>query len=147
MSDDNETLFDREKDVASHLKDIGVLLLDLSDSVKSKLSEKDIEEIKGLVTTFGMNCDAVTDDITGAEGVLKSVRKKTLIVCKKKISVPELRKHLADSKTAIARLRRSAKEFLAARDRDLVFKEMNKDYSDVLGEITELMSESAMLRL
>ncbi|HSU72219.1 MAG TPA: hypothetical protein VLJ21_00010 [Candidatus Binatia bacterium] len=142
ISPELDTLFEKEKEVAVHLKDIGVLLLDLSDSVKDKLSERDTEEIKGLADTFAMNCDALTDDLTGAEAVLKKVRKKTIKLCKGAVNVPELKEHVKQLHTLVKRLRSNAKQFLHARDREMVFQEMNKDYSELLGTLTELMTET-----
>lgn len=142
ISPELDTLFEQEKDVASHLKDLGVLLLDLSDSVKDKLSEKDLEEVKGLIDTFAMNCDAMTDDLTNAEAGLKKVRKKNLKLCKGPVNVPELKEHLKKLHTLVKKLRTNAKSFLHARDRNLVFQEMNRDYSDLLGFLTELMAET-----
>jgi hypothetical protein len=40
----------------------------------------------------------------------------------------------------LVRLRKNAEEFLSARDRELVFKEMNNDYGAVLSGITELIA-------
>ena len=137
-----DKLFEKEQDLSSHLKDIGVILLDLSDSVKGKLSEKDTNEVKDLITTFKMNCDAMTDDLIGANALLTKVKAKTVSVGETKANTADLKQHLAEVKEAVARLRRNADEFMTAKNRDLVFKEMNKDYSDILGSLTELMAES-----
>ena len=138
-----DKLFEKERDVSTHLKDIGVLLLDLSDSVKSKLSEKDVEEIKGLISTFAMNCDAITDDLADAENVLKKVRKKEIKLCKGPVNVPELKTHFKTLADAVKRLKSNARQFIEARDREMVFVEMNNDYNNVLGSLTELMTESS----
>ena len=142
MPKEIDRLFEKEKDLSSHLKDLGVILLDLSDSVKDKLSEKDQNEVKDLLSTFAMNCDAMRDDITGAEAILKGIKTKTITMRDSTLNTAELKQHLSEVKTAVQKLRNSAGEFLQARDREMVFQEMNKSYSDVLGSLTELMAES-----
>lgn len=137
-----DKLFEKEQALSNHLKDIGVILLDISDSVKERLSEKDTASVKDLLTTFTMNCDAMIDDIASADPILAKIKAKTVAVGSTKVSTDELRKHLAELKEYIGRLRRNAEEFMAAKNRDLVFKEMNKDYSEILGSLTELMAES-----
>jgi DNA repair ATPase RecN len=138
-----DPIFDKEKDVAEHLKQLGVLLLDLSDSVKDKLSEKDIDEIKGLTATFTLNCDAVSDDLKGAEASLKKIRAKTLDFPLGPVNIPEVKERVKELHSVVKRMKASAKEFLHARNRELVFQEMNKDYSELLGTLTELITLSS----
>jgi|GEM_PF-5872131 len=143
ISQELDSIFAKERDVSTHLKDIGVLLLDISDSVKAKLSEKDVEEVKGLVSTFVMNCDAITDDIAAAEAVLKKVRKKNIQLCRGPVNVAEIKTHLKALHDAAKRLKGNARQFIEARDREMVFQEMNKDYTELLGTLTELMTETS----
>ncbi len=137
-----DSLFEREKDLSSHVKDVGVALLDISDSVKDKLSQQDQNDVKDILITLRMNCDAMLEDISNAEGILKKIKAKSVEVRGANIDVKATRKQLADVKEALGRLRKNAEEFLAARDRELVFKEMNTDYGAVLSGITELIAES-----
>jgi hypothetical protein len=39
-------------------------------------------------------------------------------------------------------MKQNAQEFLQARDRNMIFEELNKEYANVLSELTELMAES-----
>lgn len=143
ISPELDQLFAKEKDVSTHLKDVGVLILDLSDSVKSKLSEKDVEEVKGLLSTFSMNCDAIMDDIKGADETLKKMRKKSINLCKGPVNVPELKEHFKTLTATAKKLKANARQFLEAKDREMVFQELNKDYTELLGTLTELLAESS----
>ncbi|MBI4144851.1 hypothetical protein HY493_01435 [Candidatus Woesearchaeota archaeon] len=142
MPKEIDKLFEKEQDVSKHLKDVGVILLDLSDSVQEKLTDKDTGDVKGLLATFTMNCQAMIEDITESEAVLKGVRAKQVTVKDTTTDTAELKLHLSEVKQSLNKLLKSANEFLSAKNRDLVFQEMNKDYSDVLGSLTELMAES-----
>jgi hypothetical protein len=135
-----DSLFEREKDLSAHVKDVGVTLLDISDSVKDKLSQQDQNDVKDALITMRMNCDAMLEDIGNAEGILKKIKTKSVEVRGVNIEIKETRKQLADVKAALDRLRKNAEEFLAARDRELVFKEKNMDYGTVLAGITTLIA-------
>ncbi|MBI4150865.1 hypothetical protein HY492_01950 [Candidatus Woesearchaeota archaeon] len=135
-----DSLFEREKDLSAHVKDVGVTLLDISDSVKDKLSQQDQNDVKDALITLRMNCDAMREDIGNAEGMLKKIKTTMVEVRGVNIDVKETRKQLADVKVALERLRKNAEEFLSARDRALVFKEMNNEYGTVLSGITELIA-------
>lgn len=142
MAKEIDKLFEKEQDVSKHLKDVGVILLDLSDSVHEKLTDKDTGDVKGLLATLTMNCQAMIEDITESEKILKSVRTKQVTVNETTADTSELRLHLSEVKQSLTKLSKSANEFLSAKNRDLVFQEINKDYSEVLGSLTELMAES-----
>jgi hypothetical protein len=137
-----DTLFAKEQDLSTHLRDVGVLLLDISDSVKDKLSKKDADEVKDSMITLSMNCDAMLDDIANADKILKKIKTKDVSVKGTNADVASLKAHLLTIKEALTRLKKNANDFLNARDKELVFQEMNKDYADVLGTLTELMAES-----
>ncbi len=139
---DIDSLFEKEQDIMNHLHDIGVILLDISDSAKDKLSQKDTNDVKDLLTTFGMNCEAMIEDVSQAEGMLKKIKSKQVTVKGTNENVAELKQHLGEVKTFLQKLKQNASAFLTARDRDMIFKEMNKDYSEVLAALTELMAES-----
>jgi light-regulated signal transduction histidine kinase (bacteriophytochrome) len=119
-----ESLFEKEKDLSNHVKDVGVLLLDLSDSVKDKLSQNDQEAVKETLITLRMNCDAMLEDVSSALKIAKKNAKT----------------QLADVKKSLDRLRANADAFLPGKDRELIFQEMNKDYANVLGTLTMLMA-------
>lgn len=137
-----DTLFAKEQDLSAHLKDVGILLLDISDSVKDKLSKKDADDVKDAMITLSMNCDAMLDDVANAEKILKKVKTKDVSVKGTNADVGQLKAHLDTVKNALQRLKKNAQDFLNARDKELVFQEMNKDYSEILGTLTELMAES-----
>lgn len=137
-----DTLFAKEQDLSTHLRDVGVLLLDISDSVKDKLSKKDADEVKDALITLSMNCDAMLDDVSNAEKLLKKIKTKDVSVKGTTADVSSLKAHLLTIKEALARLKKNANDFLNARDKNLTFQDMNKDYADVLGTLTELMAES-----
>ena len=137
-----DTLFAKEQDLSTHLRDVGILLLDISDSVKDKLSKKDADEVKDAMITLSMNCDAMLEDVSNSEKILKKIKTKDVSVKGTTADLASLKKHFLDVKSGLERLKQNAKDFLTAKNRELLFQEMNTDYSNVLGTLTELMAES-----
>ena len=137
-----DTLFAKEQDLSAHMKDVGILLLDVSDSVKDKMSKKDADEVKDAMITLSMNCDAMLEDVSNAEKLIKKIKTKDVSVKGTTADVAEIKQHFVDVKNALERLKQNAKDFLTAKNRELLFKEMNTDYANVLDTLTELMTES-----
>src|SRR3989338_10772763 len=142
MAEEIDKLFEKEQDISSHLKELGIILLDISDSTKQKLSRDDMAQVKELLTTFAMHCEAMCEDITSGEATLKTIRAKRVAFKDSALDTKELKQHLSEVKAAVKNLKENATLFLAAKNRELVFQEMNKDYSEVLGSLTELMAKS-----
>ena len=99
-------------------------------------------QLTDAMITLSMNCDAMLEDVSNAEKLLKKIKTKDVSVKGTTADLASLKQHFLDVKNALERLKQNAKDFLTAKNRELLFKEMNTDYSNVLGTLTELMTES-----
>jgi hypothetical protein len=137
-----EKLFQEERKISDAVRQIGALVLELSDFTTAK-SPLELAHSQIIGKKMRQECDKINEEIHIARKLIgRLMTEKTKVKFKKQErELHELENDLALMHGDVQTLGSLAEHFFEAKDRKAAFQNLNKAYSELMGHVLALVVE------